>query len=828
MQYKFLNIFLDPKELLAQAKVKLDIEFNKFLLENNTSQVEKIYDFYKSNANLLYVNGFLGTGKATIVDYSTALLSEETIILKYNCFNSTVLDDILLSFFGDFKKLSAQNIIQEPKVKTENFTQKINSYFSQIEKPFVIILDSFEAILEENRQEILDFIFHLNSMPKIKIIIIGRTFESKYFKDKTVERVSIFAFEPQICEKYLKFEKIKFANPILDEFYKCSHGYYFFNQLSIKIMKKDDLPLFDFLMKFKESFLPFQDFLAKQALSSVPVAQKNLFWFLSIIRHPVDIELLKKLNLYNEEAINIMKKNLILLQDGSLLYVSDFFKERVEHSMPTHVQHKIRQYIVDLYLTQLPLKPSERDICISRQTMRKEIEFHKIFLPKKPKSADNVVADINYLSYAKVIDFGEKKKSENEDDERKEDEKSESKKGTESSDGLIHKKNTSLNLENMPYQDKTKSSENSGKNIKQNDEGASEYDNLTLKEIIERAKHAEERYNYAKVIDLYKRALLMQYEVGYQFYLPMIYTKIAHAFEKVANYEKSLRYYELAKDFYQKAKDYVKVSYIKFGIARILYETYKIDKAKEIFNELVKSQHCPAVLAVKAYLQLANIEEGASDSQNAFEYYELALEKSNNSMDIETLSELYFKYALAMDDKNDAKTAIEYYNKCMQLSENAQVNRFLSPTYSNIANLYLEKNDAENATINYLKAFEIDKQNSNLEGMYDSSSKLASILQKRQPEKALEYFQTSLDCANLTKDVFYIVSASLAIGDFHYNQKQNEIALKYYLNALDLAQNSFSQDNLNKINIRVNDIKFRLGAKVFEELVELIREKENE
>jgi len=827
MQYKFLNIFLDPKELLAQAKNKLDVDFNKFLLENNSSQVEKIYDFFKGNINLLYVNGFLGTGKASVVEYSTAFLSEETIILKYNCFNSTVLDDILLSFFVDFKKLSAQNIISEPKIKTENFTQKINSYFSQIEKPFVIILDSFEAILEENRQEILDFIFHLNSMPKIKIIIIGRTFESKYFKEKNIERISTFAFEPQICEKYLKSEKIKFSGPILDEFYKFTHGYYFFNQLSVKIMKKDDLPLFDFLMKYKESFLPFQDFLGKQALNFVPVAQKNLFWFLSIIRHPINVELLKKLNLYNEEAINIMKKNLMLLQDDSHLYVSDFIKERVENSMPLNVQHKIRQYIVDLYLTQLPLKPMERDICISRQTMRKEIEFHKFFLPKKPKNAENIVADINYLSYAKVIDFGEKKKSENENDNAKEEE---TKKVVEQQSDIIHKKNININLENLPYQDKPKTIDknNSEKNDTQSEEGPSEYDNLTLKEIIERAKQAEERYNYAKVIDLYKRALLMQYDVGYQFYLPMIYTKIAHAFEKVANYEKSLMYYELAKDVYQKAKDFVKVSYIKFGIAKILYETYKIDKAKDIFNELIKSQHCPAVLVVKSYLQLANIEEGLSNSQNAFEYYELALEKSDSSMDVETLSELYFKYALAMDDKNDSKTAIEFYTKCIQLSENTQVNRFLSPTYSNIANLYLEKNDTENATINYSKAFEIDKQNSNLEGMYDSSSRLASILQKKQPEKALEFFQTALDCANLTKDVFYIVSASLAIGDFHYNQKQNEIALKYYLKALDFAQNSFSQDNLNKINIRINDIKFRLGVKVFEELVELIREKENE
>lgn len=824
MQYKFLNIFLDPKELLAQAKNKANVDINKFLLENNTSQIERIYEFYKSNINLLYVNGFLGTGKAEIVNYSTALLSDETIILKYNCFNSTLLDDILLSFFVDFKKLTAQNIISEPKVKTENFTQKINSYFSQIEKPFVIILNSFEAIMEENRKEILDFIFHLNSMPKIKIIIIGRTFESKYFKDKTLERVSTFALEQPICEKYLKSEKIKYIAPIFEEYLKHTRGSYFYNKFSIKIMKNEKFELLELLVKFKESYLLYSDFLSKQAMTYVPQSEKNFFLFLATIRHPISINLLKKLNLYNEDAVNSMLNNLVLVEDQSQVYVPDYLRERVENSMTPNVEHKIRQYIIDLYLTQLPLRPLERDICLSRQTMRKEIEYHKFFLPKKPKAIETVPADIDYLSYAKANDFADSQKKE------------ETEKTIEPQDDIIHKKNVNINLEKLPLQDKnylnkpTISPKSLNKNIENEDteDKSSEYDNLTLKELVERAKQAEERYNYAKVINIYRRALLMKDDAGYHFYLPMIYTKLAQAYEKVANYEKSLMYYELAQNIYGKAKDSVQVSYIKFGIAKILYETYKIEKAKELFLELAKSPLCPAVLIVKSYLQLANIEEGLSNTENIFEHYKLAMEKSSPSMDIETLSELYFKYALTMDDKNDVKTAIEFYKKCIQLSDNAQVNKFLSPTYSNIATLYLEKNDIENATINYTKAFDIDKQNSNIEGMYDSSTKLASILQKNEPDKALEFYHTALDCAKLMKDVFYIVSASLALGDFHYNKKQNEVALKFYIRALESAHNSLSQDNLDKIGIRINDIKFRVGVENFEQLVDLIREQEHE
>ena len=60
MDYHFLNIFMEKKDLLSQKSY----DINSFLLENNKDQLEKIYDFYNGDAKLMYVNGFLGTGKA--------------------------------------------------------------------------------------------------------------------------------------------------------------------------------------------------------------------------------------------------------------------------------------------------------------------------------------------------------------------------------------------------------------------------------------------------------------------------------------------------------------------------------------------------------------------------------------------------------------------------------------------------------------------------------------------------------------------------------------------------------------------------------------------
>ncbi|MDR1327615.1 MAG: hypothetical protein LBJ74_04335, partial [Heliobacteriaceae bacterium] len=264
-----------------------------FLIENNARQIERITEFLQSKTPLMLVNGFMGTGKNTVVNHSLA--STDAIMIKYNCFETTVLDDVLLSFFDDFKKLTALNIISTPKIKSENFVQKINSYFESIEKPVIVLFDSFEETLRENKQEILDFIFHLTSFPNVKIILISRVFALDDFEAADYEQVSVQALEKKIFEKYLRANDIKLIGPLSDELYKHTRGYYFYTTLSLKIMKLKNLSLTDFLGGFTKSLLTFNDFILREALALVDPVSMHLFRFLTMIRHPVSIRLLKTL-----------------------------------------------------------------------------------------------------------------------------------------------------------------------------------------------------------------------------------------------------------------------------------------------------------------------------------------------------------------------------------------------------------------------------------------------------------------------------------------------------------------------------------------------------
>ena len=204
---EFIADIADKKDILKQ-----DIGINPFLIENNVNQIEKLLKFFNSPTPLLLINGFMGTGKIYVVNQALSFLNEDVITLKYNCFETTILDDILLEFFDSFKRLTAQNIIQIPKARTENFTQKINAYFESISKPIVIVINSFEQILRDNKAEILNFLSHISKSEKIKIILISRKFDYTDF-ETAYEKIAITALDKGIFEKYLKSEDIKQIGP---------------------------------------------------------------------------------------------------------------------------------------------------------------------------------------------------------------------------------------------------------------------------------------------------------------------------------------------------------------------------------------------------------------------------------------------------------------------------------------------------------------------------------------------------------------------------------------------------------------------------------------
>lgn len=770
------------------------------LIENNEKQIGQISEFFNSNKNLLLLNGFRGSGKSQVINFATGFVDTEVLVLHYTCLETTILDDMLLSFFETFRNYTLLGKIVSPKVKVENFTQKINSYFQTINNPILIVLDSFEGIIKENKTEIVNFIKHLLNFSNIKIVLVAKTFSSDEFEGINYEKVTTLAFSQKIFEKYLKENGIKQIGVLSNELYKLSKGYYNYLRLAVNIINLRQMSLVGFLELYSKSYMGFSEFIIREALALVDPVSAHLFRLLTVMRIPIHIKLLKSLHLYDEGRVMFFLQNSILSCDGECLYLKDIFREVLENQIPENVMIKLHSSCIDLYNTQLPLKPLERDLMLSRQTMRNEIEYHSMFIPKKPAVNPKVVQPllVEPVVTAPVVEpVGETVEVEVESKEEKINKISFIIDDESVLDGIAESINDFIVTTTQDSK------------LKQDSVG------MSLGQILNAAKKEEQVYNYKRVIMLYQNALTKTNDDDFYTFLPMIYTKLARAYQNLSDWYEALEYYTQAQDFYFNAGNMNKVYEIKLEIANIYYVMYKHENVKFIISELEKAQDLPKELGIKTNLTAAKL---ANDINLEYAYYKKSLPLVELGTDKSVVSELYYKYAASCDEIDDPRSAAEFYKKCIDVDTNPKHNPYLSMALANLAELYDEAGSVKHAVKYYNESIKVDTVMKNYNGLYCSAIHLAEIYSSSSDEKSLEYMNKAYEYAKLLKEPFYIAGAALEIGDFYFLRRNNELAYKYFIYAYTVAKDSFSKDNLDKITSRIDDVKKRLIPAEFEKL----------
>ena len=793
MKYQFIDDITDRKTFL-----KPDTDpVTHILAENNNNQFLKMHEFFMFEKFLLLVSGFMGTGKSAVIDYFTGFLKPETIVLKYNCYETTNLEDLLLAFFEKFKILETQNIIREPKMRSDNFAQKINSYFISISAPIVVIVDSFEQVLKANKTEILDFLKHLSHTNKVKVIIAGRTFDYNDFEKKfDYSKIMIGALEKPIFERYLKLYDIKTIGPVSDELYKHTRGYFLYVSLALKIIQIRGLSMYEFLDGYSKSFLSYNDFILREALALIDPVSGHLFRFLTVIRHPVNINLLRTLQLYDEFKIRVFIETLILSVDENSIYLKDYYKVIAENSIPQNVAMKIHKSCVDLYNTQLPLKPMERALLISRATMRAEIEYHSTFLPKKPVVKPKYVIE-NGLRIDTPQEIPPVEPEEKQD------------------------------IKNISFIFESEEAEASIMNgiadsinefITFTDEQIKEIEkenNMSLVELINLARQQENKFNFKRVVMIYQRILMMKNDQNYVKFLPVVFTRLGTAYAKLSDWFNSLKYFEDALRIYQTGADSLKSAEIKLDIANVYYQMFKRDKAKEVLLQLISEENLPADIYIKAFIKLADISDEELD--DAYDYLKKSLVYIENSEDEVLLAELYYKLGILSDEKGEVKQAVMCYKNCVELAEDK--NPYASGAYSNLAAIYEDSDAKDSAAKFYELSLELDEKSGNDSGIYHSSMKLASLTRRKNHQTALMYYEKAYNTSLKLNEPLYKVTSAMALGDFYNLYLKNPPeALKKYFIAQIAAEGKLGDKNMAKISKRIEDVKAVLGEEQFNDI----------
>lgn len=779
----------------------------------NEKELEQLIEFYRNDSqSLCCLYGSYGTAKSKLTNIFLEHIDEKPLVFKFECFEASTLDDMFLSIFNDLKKFYREKKISFAKIETNSLSKKINLYLSHITLPSILIIDSFENAESANREEIENFIEHITKLQHFKVLIISRRDEDL----NDCVKIHLSPFKKDEISKYFNVLEINATDEEINRLYNITEGNTSYIAVSANIIKTLNTTLTSLFEEQELKKLSYPDYILQKLISFVPDKFKKSMYVLSLIKSGLPQDFLTDSGFFTREQLSYLTDKEVLSLENGYVFLKSYLKEYITKGISQFDKTKIHQYLKNLYESQLPLKPSQRFMPLSRTTMREQAAYHATFIKDMPSSGK---PDLSYLGYINsnttewtMADL----LKENKDDNISK--KSSSKKGDYSPEKYSLTPDE-LALMGLPI-DMDLSVNTSYADTSMHISEQTEH--LSLELYLEIAEKSQEEHDYAKALDNYKKALECKSDIYYDGHLENIYKNCSLCSLKLNNTEDAIKSLETLYGLYYEKNDTQNANLTLLKIGQIHKEAYRFLKAKEIYERFINSKlPVSADILAHSYIGLAEIEEDSSQTQKAVTYYEKAFEFAGNISEPNLLSEAYFKYALILDDTERSNDALLFYIKSAELNPDLSTNHYLSAAYTNIAEIKNETGEFYEAYKNYRTALKYDSALMNNEGIYYLCGKLAQICEKVKPELVIKYRLKALSGAKRLQDKYYIINAYLETGDCYYKVKNDKKALKAFLLAKDiLIETNYSKDDLMKIDIRINDLKVRLGSATFEKVIE--------
>ena len=827
------------------------------ILAHDFETFTKLVNFVNSNASLFVLHGFMGSGKSTMVDFLPKITNDDVLCFRINCFESTNLDDVLLSIHTDFVNYHNQRKITLPKVDSTGFTDRINAYLKSINMPMLFIFDSVNAQKFPLHVEISNFIKHISQIERVKIVVASRNLADSDLSGENNQNYAII----KLCGKE-EFIEILNKNDITSDeetynnAFEATKGHFLYISLLINVIKLLNLNLKSVYNDYSKKKKTIFDFLISKVLTLIPERFFKTLWFLALIRSGVRENFLIKQKLSTPDELAYLEERMLLCREGINIYLKDYVKSTVIETINPQTFKDIHTYLAELYESQLPKKPSERDLIISRSTMRREAAYHKeqaaqtIETNTQPQTKQKSL-DYNYLSYSNSIkrdwNFSESSVGSNQQQQKRFVKPAPRGLATRINNNLRAKNfelsNEELKLLNQlnlkvpnaelirddretPQYDfnprnqlrknQFQNQQKPPQNNFQKEEPAQPTE--TLVTVMNEASLAEQEFDFERALKIYNKAYSMTEAAGYDEAKPIIMMQTAFCHRKMQNNDEALKCFEIAYKLYCNTNPQ-NANKALFNMAEIYTETYNHNKAKEMYEAILHSnQKTDLAFNARVLLNLAEIESNNLNIERASVYYNEALSYALNLNDKKLICETCFKFGLAYDDAGSVEKAFKMYSQCIQTSTDYEVNSYISSAYSNIAGIFEEQNLTDKAAKYYELSVKIDEQHENWDGLYFAYSKLATIYQAKSLTFALDYSFKALDAAKKLNDNVYTASTYIQIGDYYYQSNQTKDALKSYLLAKALLLKQPNPENVRKIDVRINDMKTKLGTATFERI----------
>jgi tetratricopeptide (TPR) repeat protein len=823
-------------------------------LENYLEEIAQCYEALNGNSKIIIIKGIHGTGKSSLMEVLTSSLKETVYSFYFNCSEITTLDDIFFSLYmnlakSDFKK----DLETQGAVKNQSIDERIINFLKKVKTPYCFMLNSFENMLNEDgeieSEEFQNFISYLTSIPTVKIIVSGRTIFEKIFKIPTDEICTIRtkSLDESQCQKLLKKLNLEVSTHLNFEIYKATKGYPFNIMLFAKTVNKIRISPFDILKDFSSQKLVIEEFLVKKLYGTLPSSAKRLLWYLCCIRNSLKLNSLEKLapveNL--KELIAILQDNLLIVNAKNNIYAKFFIKNAIYQLIPNNEKISIHKFYSNCYNENIALKPTDRILRLSRNSMHAEKYYHynaamrleKSYQSLKPGTTTGVESPpilppsekIKILSSLSLnADYSDKFSKPSSIQKNSTQNKSIILNNTPAIALEIDEANLNLQLseeekeliKDLPTQDSV--------GISNDDEIDEVVQNKSeIEELVGFVERSELKNDYSIAIDYCNQALnIVETENNINGKAFLLHKQGVN-FHKLGNFEEAYSSLMKAKQIYIESNDFNNINLVNLSIGKAYSDNFKYNEAAECFNNILKSSNHPSSsILTEALIELADIHEYKQEINKAVDFYHRGLQNSIEMNNKPNLCRIYFKLGLIYDDIADIEKALENYQKCIKASNDVEINKYLAASYSNIAAIFEEEKNIDEAISYYQKSFEVDAQIANFHGQYKTLSSLGNLYFDQKDEKqALAYFHKEIDAAKLTKDPYYIASSYLEIGDVYLNLNNYENALKAYLIARKNIEHTISTDSKEKIERRFHEVLERTGEVKYREILDKLRKK---
>lgn len=807
-------------------------------------KLNALADFLNTNTHgVCFLEGQTGSFKTELVKEALSKTSDKMLVFKFKCFEGSTLDDIYLAFFEDLKKYSQQKKITLKKIDTNSISQRINSYLTSINLPCAIVIDSLENIFSKKysaeKEEFCRYIEHLNKMHRFKIILISTSFATVKFELENSVTIQTEPFSKEEIRDYFLQENITTDDDTLENIYDITRGNQNYITTTAGIITTLNTTPQAIVLDFTRRHLLFEDFINQKLTTFVPDNVKKSLYILSVFNEGISPKYLTQNGFFSEEQLAYMVEKGILAQEYGVVFLKNSLKKYLQSSVAHFEKIKYHTMWRDFYESQLPLKPNERAMLISRDTMRAQIEYHSSFIIKT-KPNETPQADMSLVSYLNSNLTAWNIKNTNAGDDDNNDKNSKRHKRPKKPESLIKKENNQrfekyaltkeeISLLSVPV-DMSKTPEAQAKEKlnrtfeQKEEELKRSKEQHTVKELFNTAQELENQHELETAFIVYAKALAIRDDGDFYEYEPKLLEKLAICARKMNKTTDAIDFYNKLTDLYSSRNEIEKMNEIRLEIAQIYKEIYKMNHARVIYENFInkKSPASDSILA-RSYIELAGIEEDLSNTDKAIEYFKKAFVLINEGIEIKpsVLAQAYFKYALILDDFNRRQPALDFYQKSIRTDK--ENNIYLSAAYTNIAEILKESGSLNKAEDYFKLGLKTDFERSNYEGMYYICLKLSQLYETLAPQKVLAFLLKSLSSAKRTREALYITNAYIELGDYYMTKHQDAKAFK----ALLLAKKNISADESSEsIDLRINDLKARMDKDLTDKITDEVNQHE--